>query len=360
MGSKDYYSVLGVREDASQAEIKKAYRDLAKRCHPDRNAGDAAAEKRFKEVQEAYDVLGEPDKRKRYDQLRRYGAGGGSGFRFEDLFGGGAPGGGFGGSIFDLFERAGVGRRRGPAGPRRGEDVRAEITVPFETAAFGGRRTVRLPRTEHCGSCGGTGAAPGSGVETCSACGGTGTTASSQGTFSFSRPCPSCYGRGTVIRKPCPDCRGAGARTVTRELEVNVPAGIADGGRIRLRGEGEAGDPGAPSGDLILTVRVASHARFRRDGLDVRSDLAVSVADAALGAVREVETLEGKVELRIPPGVQPGAKLRLRGRGVRDRRGRTGDHIVKVRVEIPKSLSPGERELFGKLRDLEHPGRTES
>ncbi len=346
MSQKDYYTVLGVPEDASQEAIKKAFRGLAKRYHPDRNRGDAEAERRFKEIQEAYDVLGDPAKRKKYDELRRFGSGGFQGVDLEDLFGGGSPFGGFGGSIFDLFERAGAGRRGAARHRPRGEDLRAEITVPFATAASGGEVSLSLPRTETCTACRGSGAAAGSRVETCPECGGSGTAMRSQGAFSFSRPCPRCLGRGRIIREPCRACRGSGTRTVTRRFAVRIPPGIADGGRIRLKGEGEPGGPGAPPGDLIVTVRVAGHDRFRRRGLDIESDLTLDIASAALGTKAEVETLGGKVELTVPPGVQPGQRLRLRGRGIRDHRGRRGDHYVRIRVRIPKKLTRRQRELL--------------
>jgi len=354
VGQKDYYTVLGVAEDASQEEIRKSYRRLAKENHPDRNRDDPAAEARFKEIQEAYDVLGDPEKRKRYDQMRRFGAGGpggAGGFRFEDLFGGaGGGGGGFGGSIFDIFERAGMGRSGVRTAPRKGEDLHYTLRVPFRTAAFGGKSSIRVPREESCATCSGTGARPGTGAETCSACGGTGATSDAQGAFAFSRPCPRCYGRGRVIADPCSDCRGSGTTRRTRTLEVKIPAGVEDGGRIRLRGEGEAGSQGAPPGDLILTIRVIRDDRFRRKGLDVESDLTVDMVTAALGAEREVETLHGPVSLKIPAGVQPNARLRLKGRGVEDHRGRRGDHFVRVRVEVPKRLTERQRELLAEFQ----------
>ncbi|MHC4860079.1 MAG: molecular chaperone DnaJ [Planctomycetota bacterium] len=351
MSQKDYYTVLGVAEDASQAEIKKAYRGLAKRFHPDKNRGDSEAEKRFKEIQGAYDVLGEPAKRRKYDDLRRARASGFKGIDLEDLFGAGggespfSGGGGFGGSIFDLFERAGVGRSGATRARRQSEDLRYDVSVAFETAAFGGATSIRVPRTETCATCRGDGAAPGTRAETCSVCGGTGTAATNQGMFAFSRPCTRCLGRGRVIAKPCPSCAGSGTRTVTRQIEVRIPAGIPDGGKVRLRGEGEAA-PGSPPGDLILTVRVTGHGQFRRDGLDVESEVTLDIASAALGTTATVETLHGEVSLRVPPGVQPGSRLRLKGQGVHDHRGRTGHHYVKIAVEIPRDLTARQRELL--------------
>jgi molecular chaperone DnaJ len=355
MGQKDYYTVLGVPEDASQEVIKKTYRKLAKKFHPDRNAGDAKAEQRFKEVQEAYDVLGEPEKRQQYDQLRRMGPGGHHGINLEDLFGGGGgrPGGGFGGSIFDLFERAGHGGRAGAA--RRGEDLNYDIRVPFDTAAFGGTTAVRVSRSETCSACEGNGAAPGTRPSACPDCGGRGSTADTQGGFAFSRPCPRCFGRGTIIEKPCTSCGGSGERHLSRKLTVKIPAGVADGGKIRLKGEGEAGTGGAPSGDLLMTVRIADHEHFTRDGLDVEGVLKLDIATASLGTETDVETVNGKVKLRVPAGVQPGTRLRLTGAGVTNHRGKTGDHYVKVVVEIPRRLTEHQRKLLEEFRDGEVP-----
>jgi molecular chaperone DnaJ len=348
MTQKDYYTVLGVPEDAEQGRIKRSYRDLAKRYHPDRNAGDAEAEKKFKEIQEAYDVLGEPEKRQKYDQLRKYGGGGG--VNMDDLFGGGGGGGGFGGSIFDLFERAGMGGRRGPTGPERGDDLRYEVTVPFETAAFGGTQTIRVNRTEPCTGCGGSGSETGGRAETCPGCQGSGSAATAQGAFSFSRPCPQCMGRGKVIRNPCGACRGTGRKAGQKSIEVKIPAGVNDGATIRLRGEGDPGERGGPAGDLLLTVRVRGHDSLRRKGLDIESDLAIDIADAALGTKREVQTLSGRIDLNVPAGIQPNAKLRLKGRGIEDHRGRVGDHFVRIKVTVPKELTGKQRELLEAYR----------
>jgi molecular chaperone DnaJ len=353
MTQKDYYTVLGVGEDADPKEIKKRYRDLAKRYHPDRNPGDKASEARFKEIQEAYDVLGEPGKRGKYDNLRKRGASGFSNVDFEELFGRGGSSSGFGGAICDLFERAGVGRRGGRRRPVRGDDLQFEVEITFEQAAFGGATTVVVPRTENCGACGGTGAASGTGAETCPTCGGTGNATMSQGAFSISRPCPQCLGRGRVIKNPCTSCGGNGSRRASRKLEVKIPAGVGDGGKIRLRGEGEQGPPGTPPGDLLLTIRVSGHDRFRRKGLNVESALVVDIVEASLGAKKEVETLSGKVDLNVPAGVQPGARLRLKGRGVRDHRGRAGDHFVTVRVEVPRNLSERRRRLLEEYAQAE-------
>jgi len=351
MGHKDYYTVLGVVEDATQDVIKKAYRKLAKKYHPDRNRGDAAAEERFKEAQEAYDVLGDPENRQKYDQLRRAGPGGFGGIDLEDLLGGrgGSGGRGFGGSVFDLFERAGMGRRARP--PRRGEDLSYEIRVPFTTAAFGGSTAIRVPRSETCASCSGTGAAPGTQPQPCPACGGSGSTADEQGGFAFSRPCPSCYGRGRIIERPCTACGGSGEKHVTRLLTVTVPAGIDHDQKIRLKGEGEAGDAGAPPGDLILTVKIAEHPQFTRDGLDTEGVLDLDIVAASLGTELDVETLHGKVKLTVPAGVQPGTRMRLKERGIENHRGKKGDHYVKINVTVPRQLTERQRKLLTEFRE---------
>ena len=350
MGHQDYYKVLGVGSDASQDAIKKAYRKLAKKYHPDKNRGDDAAEARFKEVQQAYDVLGEPSKRQKYDTLRRGGPGAFSGVDFEELFGGGGGrGGGFGGSIFDLFERAGMGRRAGA--PRRGEDLAYEVRVPFDTAAFGGSTAIRVPRSETCSTCSGDGAAPGTKPRPCPACGGSGSTAAAQGGFAFSRPCPSCYGRGRVIEKPCTSSGGSGERHVSRQLTVKIPDGLSDGQKIRLKGEGSAGYGGAPAGDLILTVKVAEHPQFTRNGLDTESSVDLDIVAASLGATIDVETIHGPVKLKVPAGVQPGTRMRLKGRGITNRAGKQGDHFVRIEVKVPRQLTEQQRKLLEEFRE---------
>ena len=345
MTQKDYYQVLGVSEDADASQLKRAYRKLAKEFHPDRNPGNAEAERRFKEIQEAYDILEDAEKRKKYDQLRKYGALGGQGINLDDILGGSA---GFGGgsSIFDLFERAGMGRRRGRAGPRRGEDVTQEVHIPFEKAAFGGVTQIRVRRAEGCSECAGTGASPGSSVEICSDCGGTGTSPQVHGGFSVSRPCPRCVGRGRVIRSPCKACGGLGRVSRSREIDVKIPAGVKDGALIRLRAAGEPGETGGSPGDLLIRVRVQAHGEFVRDGLDITSRVTVTMIEAALGVKRSVETLGGPVDLDVPAGIQPGARLRMKGRGIRDHRGRVGDHIVRIQVKVPKTLTGRQRKLL--------------
>jgi molecular chaperone DnaJ len=348
---KDYYAVLGVAKNATQAEIKKAYRRLAQKHHPDANRGDKAAEDRFKEVSAAYDVLGDQEKRKEYDRVRdmasagfRYGAGpGGGGFRFEDL---GFDSGGFG-DIFDLF---GGGRRRGrPA--QQGADLETEVQVSFEDAIGGITVPLRITGAAPCETCGGSGAEPGTQVQTCPQCGGTGSVTVDQGLFSLSRGCPRCGGSGRVVEKPCRTCGGSGQTGKTRTLSVKIPAGIANGARIRLAGRGEPGPSGGRAGDLYVTVRVAPHPFFGRRGSDLTVELPITFPEAALGANVKVPTLNGAVTLKIPSGTSQGRTFRLRGRGAPKRGGGKGDLLVTVNVQVPSRLSKEERELLEQFRE---------
>lgn len=362
MPPKDYYQTLGVSKSASADEIRTAYRKLAKKYHPDKNRGDKAAEEKFKQVQEAYDVLGDEKKRKQYDQMRDgsfagFGPGGfqgfrtqpgagGAGFKFEDLSGFGDLGDLFS-SIFGAGAGGPRGRRGARFGPMKGEDTAAEIEIPFEQAVSGGKTTFQVSREEECARCGGSGAEPGSGTQTCPTCQGRGNVASSQGAFSISRPCPNCLGRGVVGGRACTSCGGTGAVTQTRSIAVNIPAGVGNGSKIRVAGQGQKGVAGGPPGDLILTIRVRKHPKFTRKGSNIFSEVSINLAQAVLGTTVKVETIDGLMNLRIPPGIQPGKKLRLKGRGVKKvgAAGR-GDHIVTVNVEIPDSLSESERKAF--------------
>jgi molecular chaperone DnaJ len=357
---KDYYKVLGVSKTASKDEIRGAYRKLAKKYHPDRNPGDSAAEDRFKQVQEAYDVLGDETKKAQYDQMRdgrfagfgpggfqgfRTGPGGAQNVRFEDLSGFGDLG--------DLFSSifgggAGPGMRRGAHfGPMKGEDAHAELQIPFEQAVSGGKTAFTINLEEECSRCGGSGADPSSNVQTCATCQGRGSVATSQGGFSISRPCPACLGRGQTGGAPCPQCGGGGAAMRPRSISVKIPAGVKNGSKIRIAGQGGKGFQGGPSGDLILTVRVQAHPRFRREGSNVHSQVTLNLAEAVLGTTAKVETIDGMVNLRVPPGIQPGKKMRLKGKGVKKVHGDgRGDHIVEIQVELPKSLDESEKEAF--------------
>jgi molecular chaperone DnaJ len=361
MPEKDYYSILGVSETASAEEIHKAFRALAKRWHPDANKGDKDAERRFKEISEAHEVLSDSEKRAQYDQLRKaramgYGGegfdfsqfrqgagarGGGKGFSFEDL-------GGFGDLFSNIFGRES--RFSHQAGrtyrAQKGDDVVFSVEISFDEAVRGGKRSINVPHTGNCSRCGGSGAEPGSTPATCPSCGGSGVVSSFQGGFGISRPCPKCLGRGTVNSNPCRVCFGRGTVDETRTISVNIPAGIKDGAKIRLAGQGEPGIASGPPGDMYLLVRVAPHPDFDRRGNDIYSKVAVDFAQAALGAKVPVRTLDGEVALNVPAGTQPGAKLRLRGRGVKGTDGSQGDHYVTVTVKVPKNLTAEQRRLL--------------
>ena len=363
MPEKNYYERLGVSPDASQEEIRKAYRRLAKKYHPDRNKGSKTAEERFKEISEAHEVLSDPKKRKQYDQLREAGFRGGFDDLqgFEDLFGGARGGRGFaaedlGGGLGDLFSKIfGGGTTAGTefSARQRGRDVRTSVTIPFELAVKGGKIELTVPRMQTCARCKGTGAAPGSGADICPQCGGQGRVQSGLGGFSVSRPCPQCFGRGRIIRKPCSACGGTGLSERPARVEIKIPKGIEDGQKLRLGGAGQPGQGGAPAGDLILEVNVAKHDRFQRKGKDIYGRAQVDMVRAALGTEIEVQTLHGTVTVKVPPGTQPGQKLRLKGHGIEAHDGERGDHYVEVVVSVPKDLSERQKELlreFGRAR----------
>jgi len=361
MAKRDYYEVLGVKENTSAADIKKAYRALAKKYHPDKNPNDEVAEERFKEIQEAYDVLGDPEKRAEYDQLKEAERRGFSGFDFGDLgdvFSRGGRGDrrtGFDfGGLGDLFSRffdRGERVRSSRYGPTRGADITAELDVPFEKAISGWETVVTVQREEDCPTCRGTGAHPGTSTQTCPECGGSGTIQSVQGGFALSRPCPRCYGRGTIISVPCRTCGGRGQVQQTRRISVKIPPGVDDGMKIRVPGQGEIGVAGGPRGDLYIIPRIIGHRFFKREGDDIYCDVTIDFIQAILGVTLMVSTIDGKVRLKVPPGTQPGALLRMKGRGIerRDGTGR-GDQFVKVNVSLPKYITPKQRELLEQLR----------
>ncbi|HEX2207678.1 MAG TPA: molecular chaperone DnaJ [Longimicrobium sp.] len=361
--TKDFYRVLGVAENASADEIKKAYRKLAKQYHPDANPNDAAAAERFKEISEAYSVLSDDDKRKQYDQMRKLGAFGGMGgfrpgaarpggaggaqtFTFDDLDLGG---GGFGdifSSIFDFGKRGGRPGARPGGGPERGENIEYAVEIPFRTAVRGGKVTIQVPVTEDCPTCHGSGAAPGATVSTCPECQGKGTVTFGAGSFGVTRPCPMCGGKGKVPSEPCGTCNGAGQVRRQRSVNVTVPAGVDTGSKIRLAGQGERGAAGGQPGDLILTFRVDPDSFFTRDGLDVECTIHVNLAQAVLGSKVKVRTVDGQfVVLRVPPGTQPGRRFRIKGMGV-EKSGRRGDQFVKVQVDVPDRLDEPARKEF--------------
>lgn len=356
MPKRDYYEVLGVGKDATPEEIKKAYRRLARKYHPDVNPGDKEAETKFKEVKEAYDVLSDPQKRQQYDQFGHIdeqfsGAGFGQqgGFGFGD-FGNFADFGGFE-DIFDTFFGGGSRRRRRPA-PEKGADLRYDLEITLEEAASGLETELRVPRTENCPACGGSGARPGTQPVTCSACNGTGQQQFSRqtafGRFINVQTCSVCHGEGKIIKESCPECRGEGKIMQERRIEVKIPPGVDNGSRLRVPGEGEAGVRGGPPGDLYVVIKVRPHKIFKRDGDDLYCEIPISFSQAALGAEVEIPTLQGKATLRIPEGTQPGTSFRLKGKGMpRLRRGvGQGDLYVKVNLKVPRKLNAKQKKIL--------------
>ena len=340
---RDFYEVLGVPRDASDEDLKRAYRKMALKYHPDRNPGDKEAEERFKECSAAYQILSDPEKRAQYDRFGAAafdGQAGGFDFSggFEDIFSG----------IFgDFFGQTRGGGGRGRSRARRGDDLRYNLDLGFEEAAFGCEKTIAVPRMATCESCDGDGAKPGTKPKTCTGCRGSGQVRFQQGFFSIAKTCGQCSGQGTIIADPCPKCQGQGVVRRTQNLSVKIPAGVDTGSRLKLRGEGEAGGGGGPAGDLYVVIRVREHALFRREDSDVICDIPLSFPQAALGADIEVPTIEGKHKMRIPPGTQSGALFRLKGKGIADLRGYgRGDHVVRVVVETPRKLTKRQQELL--------------
>jgi molecular chaperone DnaJ len=359
--TKDFYRVLGVAENASQDEIKKAYRKLAKQYHPDAHPNDAAAAERFKEISEANSVLSDEDKRKQYDQMRKFGGlggfrpgagrpggapGGGQTFTFDDLDLGGGGLGDIFGSIFDFGKRGGARPGARPGGPERGENIEYAVEIPFRTAVRGGKVTIQVPVTEDCPTCSGSGAAPGATITTCPECQGKGTVTFGAGSFGVTRPCPQCAGKGKVPSQPCGTCNGVGQVRRNRSVNVTVPAGVDTGSKLRLAGQGERGAAGGQPGDLVLTFRVEEDSFFSRDGLNVECTIHVNLAQAVLGSKVKVRTVDGQyVVLKVPPGTQPGRKFRIKGMGV-EKSGRRGDQFVKVQVDVPETLDEPARKEF--------------
>ena len=348
---RDYYEVLGVQKGASEDELKKAYRKLAKENHPDLHPGDKDCEARFKEINEAYEVLSDPDKRAKYDQFghaafdpnQGFGGGGFGGF------GGFGDFGGFGGIFGDIFGFGGGGKN--PNAPRKGDNLRANLNIKFEEAAFGVKKDVTVTRIEQCPDCKGSGCAAGTTAEVCPDCKGSGQVKTTQrtpfGMMQSNVQCSKCKGRGKIIHSPCQTCRGIGSIRRQHKVNINVPAGIDDGQTISLRGQGNAGLNGGPAGDLLVTILVQPHARFEREGTSILLEQEISFAKAALGAEIEVPTLDGKVKLTVPEGTQTGTMFRLKGKGVPYLRstGR-GDQFVTVRVVVPKGLNSNQKEAL--------------
>lgn len=349
MSRRDYYEVLGVSRNASESEIKSAYRKLALKYHPDRNPGNKEAEEKFKEAAEAYAVLADAEKRAAYDRFGHagLGQGGAPGFDpsvfsdFGDILGGL-------GDIFGFGEIFGSSRR---GGPRRGADLRYDLEISFEEAARGTETSIRIPREETCETCRGSGAAPGSGPEPCPQCRGLGQIRYQQGFFTVARTCSHCRGAGRIITKPCPTCRGNGRVTQERQLTVKIPAGIATGQRLRLHGEGEHGSHGGPPGDLYIIVQVAEHPFFQRHDDDLHCELSVSFPTLALGGTISVPTLDGEETIQVPEGTQSGTTFKLRGKGMPNVSGRgRGDLYVAVKVAVPKKLTREQRKAIEELR----------
>ena len=352
---RDYYEVLGVSKGASEDEIKKAYKKLARKYHPDMNPGDKEAEEKFKEVNEANEVLSDPEKKARYDQFGfagvdpNYGAGGagggyGGGFDFGDL-----------GDIFGSFFGGGFGggqaRRNGP---QRGESIRASVSVTFKEAAFGCEKEVTIQRSEQCTTCKGNGCAPGTTPEICPDCHGSGVVQVQQrtpmGVFASSRPCQRCHGTGKIIHQPCTDCGGTGAVRKRKTIKINIPAGIDNGQTISIRGQGHAGKNGGPAGDLLITITVRPHELFRREGTSVLCEAPITFAQAVLGAELEIPTIDGKVKYELPEGTQSGTTFRLKGKGIPELNGRgRGDQYVTVTIETPRGLNREQREALKKF-----------
>ena len=355
---RDYYEVLGVSKNASEDEIKRAYKKLARKYHPDMNPGDKEAEEKFKEVNEANEVLSNPEKKAKYDQFGfagvdpNYGAGqggygGAGGFDFGDL-----------GDIFGSFFGGGFGGggRRNPNAPQRGESIRASLSVEFTEAAFGCEKSITIDRSEQCPTCKGKGCAPGTTPEVCTQCHGTGTVTQAQrtpfGMMQSQTVCPKCRGKGQIIHQPCPDCRGAGAVRKRRTIQVNIPAGIDNGQTISLRGQGHSGKNGGPAGDLLITVMVRPHEIFRRDGTAVFCEAPITFTQAVLGGTLEIPTIDGKVKYDIPEGTQTGTVFRLRGKGIPVLNGcGRGDQYVTVNIETPRNLNREQKEALKKFSE---------
>ncbi len=349
MIKKDYYEVLGVKRNASEEEIKKSYRKIAMQCHPDKNPGDKQAEEKFKEAAEAYEVLSDRHKREIYDHYGHEGLSN-SGFQgfsgFEDIFSH------FGDIFEDIFGFSGA-RGRSRSYARAGADLRYDLNISFMDAAFGLSKNIEISKLATCDQCEGSGCAPGARPETCRSCQGRGQVIQSSGFFTISTTCPQCGGHGKYITKPCDKCNGSGKETVTKSVQLKIPAGVETGSRLRLRGEGEAGDHGGPNGDLYVFLHVEDHEFFTRSGDDVICRIPISFVQAALGATVEVPTIEGKEKLKIPKGAQTGKTFRLKGKGIPHIRGYgRGDQIVEIFVQTPTNLSKKQEDILREFEKL--------
>jgi molecular chaperone DnaJ len=348
---RDYYEVLGVNKDASDEEIKKAYRKLAMKHHPDRNPDSKDGEEKFKEAKEAYEILSEPDKRRAYDAYGHAGV--------HPQMGGMGPGeaagfGGFAEAFGDIFSDIfGSGQGRGRASVFRGADLRYNLEVSLEQAARGTETKIRIPTMETCETCHGSGAKPGTQPKTCETCHGSGTVRLSQGFFSIQQTCPTCHGTGKMITDPCASCRGAGRVKKHKTLAVKIPTGVDEGDRIRLSGEGESGVNGGPPGDLYVVMHLKAHAVFQRDGDDLHCEMPISFTQAALGGEIDIPTLDGSAKIKVPPETQTGQVFRLRGKGIKGvRSSYPGDLLCEVAVETPVRLTERQRELLRELEEI--------
>ncbi len=357
---RDYYEVLGVTKGASEDEIKKAYKKMARKYHPDLNPDNKEAEEKFKEVNEAYEILSDPQKKSRYDQFGHagvdpnFGAGGFGGGGFDGSFDFGDLGDIFGSFFGGGF--GGGGRRTNPNAPQRGESIRMNVTVSFEEAAFGCEKEVTVDRYEQCDTCHGNGCAPGTTPEICPDCHGTGQVQvrrqTPMGVFATTSPCGRCGGRGKIIHQPCPDCHGNGTLRKRRTIQASIPAGIDNGQTISIRGQGHAGKNGGPAGDLLITITVRPHELFRREGTSVLCEAPITFAQAVLGAELEIPTIDGKVKYDLPEGTQSGTTFRLKGKGIPSINGRgRGDQYVTVYIETPRNLNREQKEALRKFAD---------
>lgn len=353
--AKDLYEILGIGKNATDDEIKKAYRNLAKKYHPDVNPGNKEAEQKFKEINEAYQILSDPQKRAQYDQFGSSAFEQG-GFGQGDYDFGGFSG--FGDIFSDIFDMFGGGTRRN-TGPQKGKDIRYDMMLTFEEAAFGVEREIEIERYEECDKCNGSGAKAGTKAETCPVCHGTGEVRVTQNTplgrIVNVRTCSRCHGEGKIINEPCTKCNGTGKIRKTRKIKVNIPAGIDDGQMVSLRGEGEPGARGGARGDLFIVIRVKPHKIFIRDGYNVLLKMPISFAEAALGAEMKVPTIDGNVIYNIPEGTQTGTKFRLKGKGIPYINGRgRGDQIVEVYIDVPRKLTERQKELLREFQQLDN------
>jgi len=361
---EDYYKLLGVSKTATDAEIKKAYRKMAIKYHPDKNQGDKTAEDKFKEISQAYEVLSDKNKRSQYDQFGHeaftsggrstHGFGGG-GFHdprdvFSQFFGGGGGGGGDGGSFFEDLFGGGGGSQRSASSAVDGADLRYDMEIDFEDAVYGADKKITIPRMTSCDKCKSTGCEPGSGKKTCTRCGGAGQVALSQGIFSIRQTCPTCQGAGEIVEKPCKKCRGAGRVRTEKKLQIHIPPGVDTGSRLRVSNEGESGLRGGRTGDLYVFIHVRKHNVFHREGNDIICEMPISYSTAVLGGVVEVPTISGKAKMKIPAGTQSATILRLKGKGVPALRGGArGSMHVKIFVEIPSHMSKDQKSSLEKF-----------